>query len=101
MLKLELSRVTAALRRDIPGITDAHAAARAAELIANTDSRLETNVAQWVNGQPISDLWIGKYCINAILAIRGEKDFLSALEAMNLYLQNPKLGELRIWRARR
>lgn len=101
MLKIQHAQLIQALQRELPGMSEEAAAARADALIAQTDVRLEENIRQWMAGQPISDLWVGKYCINAILAIQESRDFLSALDAMNLYLQDSKAGELRIWRARR
>ena len=101
MLNVHEGELAAVLQQRIPGMDPAFAAIRAQDLIADTDQRLEQNLQQWMEGKALSDDWVGKYCINAILAIRGDRDFLSALEAMNLYLQNPRMGELRIWRARR
>ena len=101
MLNVHEGELAAVLQQKIPGMDAAFAVIRARELIADTDERLERNLRQWMEGKTISDDWVGKYCINAILAIRGDRDFLGALEAMNLYLQNPRMGELRIWRARR
>lgn len=101
MLNINEENMAAALGRAIPGLGKEQAISRARDLIANTDCRLEQNVREWMEGMPISDVWVNKYCINAIMDIRKDRDFLSALEAMNLYLQDPKLGELRIWRIRR
>lgn len=101
MLNIEKEPLAAALQRALPGLEAKHAMYYAAEVIASTDYRLEQNVLEWIQNQPISDIWVDKYCINAIMAIRGDGDFLDALEAMNLYLQDPRLGEMRIWRARK
>jgi len=101
MLTIQVELLADALQRALPGLEKGPAMTRAAELISATDSRLEQNVLEWIENRPISDVWVDKYCINAVLAIRKDGDFLSALDAMNLYLQDPRLGEMRIWRARR
>ena len=101
MLSIQTELLAAAIQGSVPQLDRNHAATLAAELITSTDRRLEQNVLEWIHNQPISDIWVDKYCINAILAIRGDGDFLDALEAMNLYLQDPRLGEMRIWRARK
>ena len=101
MLNIDLEEMVAGLQKAIPGLEKEQAVGRARDLIDNTDCRLEKNVKEWLEGQTISDVWVDKYCINAILAIRKDRDFLSALDAMNFYLKDPKAGELRIWRVRR
>lgn len=101
MLNIDVSLFADALQREIPGMPRQTALTRAAALIEQTDPRLEENVRQWVEGTRISDLWVGKYSINAIMELRRSPDFLDALDAMNLYLRDPKAGESRIWRARR
>lgn len=73
----------------------------AIEVLNNTDPRLEQNLREWISGEPISDIWIGKYCINAIMAIREDDDFLDALIAMSLYLENEADGIRKIWRAKK
>ena len=70
-------------------------------LLAETDDRLWQNLEEWINGKPISDLWIGEYCINAIMAIRDDDDFLDALLAMSLYLRDEQEGIRVIWRAKK
>ena len=39
--------------------------------------------------------------VNAIMAIRGDNNFLDALLTMNLYLQDEDKGTRRIWRGRK
>ena len=101
MLSIDINRFADALQREMPAMPRQTAISRASALINETDSRLEENVLQWIEGKPISDLWVGKYSINAILELRRSRDFLDALDAINLYLRDPKAGEARIWRARR
>jgi len=101
MLNLDVNLIAGAIMRSLPGMTQPQALTRAQELLAQTDARLEANVRQWAQGEPVTDDWVGDYCINAIMAIRGNRDFLDALDAMNLYLSDPAAGKLRIWRTRR
>lgn len=83
------------------GLDDAYIEKIAKDLFCNLDERLKLNLNEWIEGQNISDIWIGKYCINAIMSIRGDNDFLGALEAMNTYLHNEEDGIRLIWRGRR
>ena len=101
MLNIDPKSFAEALRRELPGLSADAAMFRASVLIRETDSRLELNVQQWIDQAPITDCWVGKYCVNAIMAIQNSTDFIDALEIMNLYLQDPTAGELRIWRGRR
>lgn len=101
MLNLDVNMIAGAVLRSLPGMTQPQALARAQELLVHTDARLEANVRQWAQGEAVTDDWVGEYCINAIMAIRGNHDFLDALDAMNLYLRDPAAGQLRIWRTRR
>lgn len=101
MLSIQEKDLSIALQAAIPGLGNESATSRARTLISTIDGRLEKNLLEWIRGELVSDIWIEKYCINAILAIRKDQDFLSALEAMNLYLKDPQLGELLIWRVRR
>lgn len=73
----------------------------AEEVLKNTDERLEQNLREWINGEQITDIWIGKYCVNAIMAIREDNDFLDALNSMSLYLKNEADGVRQIWRAKK
>lgn len=100
MIKVDKERVLQAIRRDNL-LMKAEVMEKVADtILEHTDPRLEQNVIEWCDGAAITDIWIGKYCINAIMSIRGDKDFIGALEAMNLYLQDEDAGIWRIWRAR-
>lgn len=79
---------------------DQYANYMADRIISEGDDRLEPNLTEWMKGEPISDLWIGEYCINGIMSIRGDEDFLDALLAMSLYLRDEEAGVITIWRAK-
>ena len=100
MVKIDKEKVLHAIRRDNPLMKADVLEKVAIIILENTDSRLEQNVIEWCDGAAVTDIWIGKYCINAIMSIRGDNDFIGALEAMNLYLQDENAGIRRIWRAR-
>lgn len=87
-------RVAEALRGLSPEAIEKYAK----RMIDETDERLETNVDEWIDGKPLSDIYIGKYCIDTVMQIQGQKGFLTALEALNCYAANPALGECKIWR---
>lgn len=89
-----------AIREAFPAMDAALCADRARRVIAKTDERLEDNVGQWMRGEPLSEIWIGRYCVGMVMAIRGDNCFLEALEALSLYGSNPSSGERRIWRTR-
>jgi predicted house-cleaning noncanonical NTP pyrophosphatase (MazG superfamily) len=82
-------------------VTDHYAEVMAEKIVNELDERLEKNLVEWINDEEISDLWIGTYCVNAIMAIRGDNNFLDALLTMNLYLQDEDKGTRRIWRGRK
>lgn len=100
MINVSTERIITAIRRDSPLIKEKSATALAERVRDTTDSRLEKNVLEWIEGENITDIWIGRYCINAIMSMRGDRDFIDALEAMNLYLSDEKAGIRRIWRPR-
>lgn len=99
-VQINLQELVCRIKENCIGIDDAYAEEYAKKIISNTDERLIQNLNEWLHGKNISDLWIGKYCINAIMSIRGDKDFLSALEAMNTYLADEAEGIRLIWRGK-
>lgn len=99
--KIDTDRLAALLRERNPAMDPQYAKEYAENLAQNLDERLLPNLVQWMKGEEIANIWIGKYCVNAIMSIRGDTDFLSALEAMNTYLQDEEKGVCLIWRGRR
>ena len=98
---MTITSLAEALKKRNSTLDNERAIAQAKELTENLDPRLMPNLKEWVEGKEISDLWIGKYCVNAVMDIRGSKDFISALNAMNLYLKDENAGVRVIWRGRR
>lgn len=72
-----------------------------ARTIEQTDERLERNVAEWLRGDKLSDIWIGRYCVNMVMQIQGGTDFLWALDVLSRYAIDPAVGERLIWRSKR
>lgn len=98
---VDIQKLVQRIKESSNGISDHYAENYAEKLIENLDERLLKNLEEWMNGEEISDIWIGKYCINAIMSIRGNIDFLSALEAMNTYLSDEQAGIRLIWRGKK
>lgn len=101
MIEINLQELIRKIKESSIGIDEKFAEEYAHKLIENTDQRLMQNLSEWISDENISDIWIGKYCVNAIMSIRGDKDFLSALDAMNTYLVDEATGISMIWRRRR
>ena len=78
-----------------------HAEAAAKDLLQVLPDELFPNLYEWLRGEPISDLRVGKYSIFVIMKIwnlNEKKDFPLAAETMSLYIREPRAGERRIWR---
>ena len=64
--------------------------------------QLYINVYQWIKGDEISDIYIGKYSLPMILDIWKSNDFLRALEVMcELSQGDTEKAEFNIWEMRR
>lgn len=101
IMEINVQRLGSLLRERNPGMDEKYAEEYADHLVRDLDERLRPNLLEWMEGKEITNIWIGKYCVNAIMSIREDKDFLGALEAMNTYLQDEEKGVSLIWRGRR
>lgn len=99
--KIDRERLYQTLRAEIPGMEDRWYRDRSDQILRDTDERLERNLEEWLSGSPLSDIWIGDYCVGMVLTIRGSTDVLSALEALSVYARDPERGERLIWRVAR
>lgn len=64
--------------------------------------QLYINVYQWIKGEEISDIYIGKYSLPMILDIWKSNDFLRALEVIcELSQGDTEKAEFNIWEMRR
>ncbi len=69
--------------------------------LITADERLLINLYEWLNGEPLSDVWIhGKYCIGAVMKIRDDDDFVSAFLALDEYAKDISKEHL-LWQARK
>lgn len=98
---MDINCVVDKVCRETPELDRTRAEEFVKAVFDNLDERLIPNVQEWIEGRELSDIWIGKYCIGAIMSIHGDSDFLSALEAMNVYLHDEEKGTFLIWRGRR
>lgn len=66
---------------------------------------LEKNLTEWLENQPISDVYVGKWCVRNVLEIRGHVEGLSApynreilqvIYALLVYKNNPEVGVILI-----
>lgn len=101
MVDVNFRELVSVIRKRYPALDEKYAVHYAEALLKDLDARLIPNLREWMDGRTVTDIWIGKYCVNAIMSIRGDNDFLSALEAMNTYLQDEEAGIALIWRAKR
>ena len=84
-------------------ISDTVAEKLSAKLAKCVDS-LKPNIAEWIGSKPFSDIWIrDKYCLNAVLKIRGNPTsplaIADAILALNAYAENIANEHL-IWQKR-
>ena len=100
-MKVDKKKLVEAIMGHNPLADEHYANYMAERIIKEGDDRLEQNLAEWMQEKPISDLWIGKYCINAIMSLRGDEDFLDAFLTMSLYLRDEEAGVMRIWRTKK
>lgn len=101
MQELEVSELKKAIKKNYPYMDEKLCKFHAERIMQETDKRLYENIIQWVCGEKLNEKLIGDYCIEKIMQIRGNRDFLSALDAMDKYLKDKIIGEAIIWRTRR
>lgn len=68
-----------------------------ASRMANCDEKLLPNLLQWLQNEPLTDIWIGeKYCIGAVMKIRESDDFVQSFIALDDYARDTDF-EYAIW----
>lgn len=88
--------------QEVYGLEEFAAYKRATDLLKNCSVHLLPNVYEWVEGRPLSDIYVDKYSISMILSIWNSNDFLRALEVIcELQQGNKDIAERRIWQMRR
>ncbi len=72
--------------RDVCVYDDSYISGLADEIIKKIDDRLLVNLEEYINNQELSDIWIDKYCLNAVLKIRnGNGGIINAIIDLNNY----------------
>ena len=68
--------------KDVCVYDDSYISGLADEIIKKIDDRLLFNLEEYINNQELSDIWIDKYCVNAILKMRNS--FMNRLEGKSV-----------------
>lgn len=64
------------------------------------DERLFVNIKEWMENENYTDIWIrDKYCIGALLKMRRDNDFVSAIIALDEYAKDES-KEFALWQVR-
>lgn len=95
MLKINENLLISSLKKAKPTMPANWAARYAAQMIQNTDARLEPNVIEWLHGKPLTDLRFPanngeSFSISSLLSSGQGFDFLEALEIMNLFFTDER-----------
>lgn len=71
------------------------------ERLINAEKKLIPNLLEWTEGRPLSDIYVrDKYCIGAVLKLRGSTDFVSAFLALDSYAKDEN-NEPFLWQTRK
>ena len=95
------TKLVEAIKKEKIFMDDVYCERYADELLLGLDSRLVPNVEQWLKGEELTDIRIGKYSIIEIMGIRDNNDFFDALETMRECIANPEIADFFVWRFRR
>ena len=95
------TKLVDAIKKEKIFMDDVRCEGYADELLSGLDSRLISNVEQWINGEELTDIKIGKYSIKEIMKIRANNEFFDALDTMCKCIDNPEIADYFVWRFRR
>ncbi len=60
-----------------------------ANRLLNVGDLLQQNLLEWLENKQLSDIWINeKYCVEGVMRMRGNKDFVSALISLDDYAKD-------------
>lgn len=95
MLRIDESLLIDALKKEKPMMPANWAARYAPKMIARIDSRLEQNVLEWMQSQPLTDISFEvsngeRFSIASVMAYEPGFSFLDAMEIMNLFFTDEK-----------
>ena len=74
-MDINVRDLVSVIRKRNPELDEKYVDHYAKELLKNLDDRLVPNLREWMDGKPVTDIWIGKYSVNAVMSIRGDTDF--------------------------
>ncbi len=100
MEKPDIQSIASAILRDEPYLKPDMAYSMAKDFSLQMDERLIPNVIEWLNGQSMTDIWIGEYCVGLIHKITN-RSYFACLEMLNLYAHDTLAGTSSIWRGKR
>ncbi len=73
--------------------------------------QLLANVDEWLDGRPLSEVFVEKYCVRSVLILRGcpdepkalaeRRDVLNAIYSLAVYAADKRAGEALIFQIRR
>ena len=71
-----------------------------ADRLMSVEALLRPNIEEWLLNKPLSDIWVrDKYCVGAVMNIRQDDDFVSAIIALDDYLKDES-AEQQLWQLR-
>lgn len=100
MMKVDIKKLETKIKENYPLLSYCKVCEYCKKIIETYDERLSQNINEWIHDKAISDVYFGKYCVNMIMAIQQNNDFLYAIEALNVYLSNEQIGIKMIWRGK-
>ena len=71
---------------------------------------LAQNINEWLKGEAISDVFVGRWCVRNVLTVRGRKavldhpgdtEILQAIYSILMYAADPAIGKTLIYSIRR
>ena len=71
---------------------------------------LAQNIDEWLKGETVSDIFVGRWCVRNVLAVRGHKavldhpgdiEILQVIYSILMYAADPAIGKTLIYSIRR
>lgn len=60
-----------------------------AERLTTVDEKLRPNIREWLNDQPLSDVYVNdRYCVRSVMKMYGDKNFVRAIILLDNYLKD-------------
>ena len=102
MLKnINREQLIARLKADYPAMGSRWVEAQADKTAAETDDRLEPNVAEYLNNLPLSEILIGDYSVAMVMRMNPWTGFWKAIQKLSVYAKDPVRGAAMIHETRR